>query len=135
MSYKAGITEAEKVRTRQRRREVLAEERREIQRRQRRLELIHYVYMLRHPAGEAFYIGKGTSRRWRRHVEASRANRNPVLYELLHYYLDLGFEPQDLLQIVREGMNEADAVALERAEIAKRGLARKGGHLLNLSLC
>ena len=78
----------------------------------------YYVYELIDPRdGKVFYVGKGKGRRVERHAKDAKSGRvsNPAKYSRIKSILDGGYQVVE--RVVKSGLNEREAFALERRMI------------------
>jgi hypothetical protein len=86
---------------------------------------IDYVYLHRHPVtNETLYVGKGVdSRAW------NMLNRHPDHTALLYTFLQEGHSPGSWVSLVKWGLTEYEALALE--DKLQRDLIKQNARLLN----
>jgi hypothetical protein len=85
----------------------------------------YYVYLWRHN-GVDRYVGMGQNERWKSHIKAfDDDNQQKAQYFREHWQTMNCF-------VIAENLTEHQARDLEAVEIEKRGMAFRGGPLLNL---
>jgi len=81
-----------------------------------------YVYGLINPIDhQCFYVGKGSGKRFKRHVSVAKSNhisqqKNPYLYRKINKILNCGYNDIDY-EFFGESLDEVEAYALEAAYI------------------
>lgn len=93
-------------------------------------DLGYYVYVLRLPTGEPFYVGKGSGPRFTSHEGIANNGEDSERAKIIRAILASGC-PLDK-QKVASGLSNEAALALERDLIAEYGRRCDGGTLVNI---
>lgn len=92
----------------------------------------YYVYELRRPTGEVFYVGKGIRWRIESHENDAKKNRIGHLYNVIRKLWSDGQKVHK--EKVATGLTNDTAMKLECELIAKYGRKCDGGTLVNITL-
>lgn len=85
-----------------------------------------YIYIIFRPNGTPCYVGKGTGDRWKRHDRKEK--QNPHLWNIIK---QAGGDPPTV--IIKDGLNDKDALEFEIAFIKAIGREINGGPLVNMT--
>jgi hypothetical protein len=97
-------------------------------------ENIFYVYIYKYPDGTPYYVGKGSKKRYARHLLDAKANRNQKSWcvRVTKKIIDSDQEP--IIEKVFENLSNENALKIEKELIKRYGRRdNKTGILTNLS--